>query len=129
MSKKILIIEDDTVLGDVLNLKLKNAGYEVMLARDGREGYEAIKSFNPNLVLLDIILPNMNGYEILGAKLKDKTIAQIPVIIVSNSERPVDISRALALGVKDYLIKAQVDPDEVLAKVLIQFETMKSILP
>ncbi len=118
--KKILIIEDDVFLGDVLNVKLKNAGYEVMLARDGIEGYEAIKSFNPDLVLLDIILPNMNGYEILEAKIKDKTIAQIPVIIVSNSGQPVEISRALALGVKDYLVKAQFDPDEVLVKVQTQ---------
>ncbi len=108
------------ILGDVLNLKLKNTGFEVMLVRDGIEVYEAIKSFNPNLVLLDIILPNMNGYEILEAKQKDPTIAQIPVIIVSNLEQSVEISRALALGAKDYLIKAQVDPDEVLAKVQTQ---------
>jgi len=118
--KKILIIEDDVFLGDVLNVKMENSGFEVMLARDGTEGYEAIKSFNPDLVLLDIILPNMNGYEILEAKQKDKTISKIPVIIVSNSGQPVEISRALALGVKDYIVKAQFDPDEVLVKVQAQ---------
>jgi len=119
--KKILIIEDDVFLGDVLNVKLKKEGFEVMLARDGAEGYEAIKSFNPDIILLDIILPNMNGYEILEAKQKDETIAKIPVIIVSNSGQPVEISRALDLGVKDYIVKAQFDSDEVLVKVRAQF--------
>ncbi len=120
MKKKILIIEDDVFLGDVLTQKLTNDGFETVLARDGVEGYEAIKSFLPDLILLDIILPNMNGYEILEAKQKDKTIADIPVIIVSNSGQPVEINRALALGVKDYLVKAQFDPEEVLVKVRAQ---------
>ncbi|KKR00627.1 MAG: Response regulator receiver protein [Candidatus Nomurabacteria bacterium GW2011_GWF2_40_31] len=115
--KKILIIEDDVFLGDVLNQKLANEGFSTLLARDGREGYEKIKSFKPDLILLDIILPNMNGYEILEAKQKDSGIAGIPVIIVSNSGQPVEINRALALGVKDYLVKAQFDPEEVLIKV------------
>ena len=118
--KKILIIEDDTFLGDVLSQKLRNEGFNVMLARDGVEGYEAIKSFHPDLVLLDIILPNMNGYEILEAKQKDKNLTQIPVIVISNSGQPVEINRALTLGVKDYLVKAQFDPEEVLIKVRSQ---------
>src|SRR3989344_7734252 len=120
--KKILIIEDDVFLGDVLNQKLANEGFSTLLARDGREGYEKIKSFKPDLILLDIILPNMNGYEILEAKQKDSVIAGIPVIIVSNSGQPVEINRALALGVKDYLVKAQFDPDEVLIKVRHQLD-------
>src|SRR3989338_8513920 len=110
--KKILIIEDDVFLGDVLNQKLANEGFSTLLARDGREGYEKIKSFKPDLILL-----NINGYEILEAKQKDSGIAGIPVIIVSNSGQPVEINRALALGVKDYLVKAQFDPEEVLIKV------------
>src|SRR3989338_6044646 len=118
--KKILIIEDDVFLGDVLNQKLANEGFSTLLARDGREGYEKIKSFKPDLILLDIILPNMNGYEILEAKQKDSGIAGIPVIIVSNSGQPVEINRALALGVKDYLVKAQFDPEEVLVKMRAQ---------
>jgi CheY-like chemotaxis protein len=106
MKKKILIIEDDVFLGDVLNQKLGSEGFETMLSSDGQAGYQKIKSFAPDLILLDIILPNMNGYEILEAKQKDPAIAHIPVIIVSNSGQPVEINRALALGVKDYLVKA-----------------------
>ena len=114
---KILIIEDDVFLGDVLVQKLIKEGYETVLARDGTEGFAKISSEKPDLILLDIILPNMNGYEILESKIKDDAIADIPVIIISNSGQPVEINRALALGVKDYLVKAQFDPEEVMVKV------------
>ncbi|MSR87937.1 MAG: response regulator [Candidatus Zambryskibacteria bacterium] len=115
--KKILLIEDDVFLGDVLLEKLKKENYEARLSRDGKEGFELIKEFKPDLLLLDIILPGMNGYEILEAKQKDPKIKDIPVIIISNSGQPVEINRALTLGVKDYFIKAQFDPEEVMIKV------------
>lgn len=117
MAKKILIIEDDVFLGDVLLQKLKSAGYNASLARDGGEGLKIISTLMPDLILLDIILPTMNGYEILEAKSKDPAIKDIPVIIVSNSGQPVEIDRVLSFGVKDYLVKAQFDPEEVLTKV------------
>jgi len=119
--KKILIIEDDVLLGDALNQKLKSEGFEVALSTDGLKGFEKITSFKPDLILLDIILPTMNGYEVLEAKQKDQSISDIPVIVVSNSGQPVEINRALSLGVKDYLVKAQFDPEEVLVKVRAQF--------
>ena len=126
MNKKILIIEDDTFLGDVLTKKLANEGFETLLARNGAEGFQKIYSWKPDLILLDIILPNMNGYEILEAKAKDNNIADIPVIVISNSGQPVEINRALALGVKDYLIKAQFDPEEVMVKVRSQIRKSES---
>ena len=122
MAKKILIIEDDVFLGDVLVQKLKGEGFEAILSRDGKEGYQKIKESKPDLILLDIILPTMNGYEILEAKQKDPSISGIPVIIISNSGQPVEINRALTLGVKDYLVKAQFDPEEVLVKVRLQLQ-------
>jgi len=115
--KNILIIEDDVFLGDVLLEKFNKEGFPTTLSRDGAEGFSKIKELKPDLILLDIILPNMNGYEILEAKQKDSEIAKIPVIIISNSGQPVEINRALALGVKDYFIKAQFDPEEVMVKV------------
>lgn len=123
--KKILIIEDDVFLGDVLTQKLKNEGFDLVLARDGQEGYDKIKSFHPDLILLDIILPKMNGYEILEQKQKDPSLIDIPVIIISNSGQPVEINRAFALGVKDYLVKAQFDPEEALVKVRAQLEKIE----
>jgi DNA-binding response OmpR family regulator len=120
---KILIIEDDTFLGDVLLEKFNQEGFETHLSRDGAEGLKQIRELKPDLVLLDIILPSMNGYEILEAKQKDSSIEKIPVIIISNSGQPVEISRALALGIKDYFIKAQFDPEEVMAKVKSFFKS------
>ncbi|PIQ68187.1 MAG: hypothetical protein COV91_05450 [Candidatus Taylorbacteria bacterium CG11_big_fil_rev_8_21_14_0_20_46_11] len=117
---KILVIEDDIFLGDVLMQKLKASGYDATLARDGASGLKQILDSKPELILLDIILPQMNGYEVLEAKNKDPRIASIPVIVISNSGQPVEINRALALGVKDYLVKAQFDPEEVIVKVRLQ---------
>ena len=122
MAKKILIIEDDPFLGDVLTQKLTIENLDATLIRDGAEGLKAIKEKAPDLILLDIILPSMNGYEILEAKQKDESIRKIPVIIISNSGQPVEISRALALGVKDYMVKAQLDPHDVVVKVKKFFE-------
>lgn len=129
MANKVLIIEDDIFLGDVLVRKLKGAGYTTMLARDGAAGLEQLKEWKPDLLLLDIILPKMNGYEVLEAKAKDPHISEIPVIIISNSGQPVEISRALSLGVKDYLIKAQFDPEEVIVKVRSQLGAAKTPAP
>ncbi|MBI1974702.1 MAG: response regulator [Candidatus Zambryskibacteria bacterium] len=117
MAKKVLLIEDDAFLGDVLLEKLKKENYDAFISHDGVEGLEKIRELKPDLVLLDIILPKMSGYEILEAKEKDSSISKIPVIIISNSGQPVEINRALALGVKDYFIKAQFDPEEVMAKI------------
>lgn len=129
MKKKILIIEDDVFLGKVLNEKLLKAGYDVSLVGDGGEGLRQISVQKPDLILLDIMLPTKNGYEILEAKRQDSDIAAIPVIIVSNSGQPVEISRALALGVCDYLVKAELDPDEVLEKVQLKLENASGPTP
>lgn len=117
-NKKILIIEDNEVLGDILLKKLQTSGYNnAELVRDGKEGLERVRSLKPDLVLLDIILPHMNGYEILQALNDDTENPMPPVIIISNSGQPVELSRVLELGVKDYLVKADFTPEEVLKKV------------
>ena len=124
--EKILIIEDDVFLAEVLINKLVAAGFETDLAVNGKDGLEKIRSLKPSLVLLDIILPEMNGYQILEEKIKDDAIKNIPVIVVSNSGQPVEIKRALSLGVKGYLIKADIDPDEAVQKVKEEIERSKS---
>lgn len=105
--------------------KLQNEGFFVELVRDGAQGLKRIKDYRPDLVLLDIILPTLNGYEVLEQKGKDPAIASIPVIIISNSGQPVEISHVLALGVKDYLVKAQFDPEEVVTKVRQHLDSVK----
>lgn len=127
MAKKILIIEDDLFLGDVLVQKFKGESYEVTLCRDGVEGMKKIIELKPDLVLLDIILPTMNGYEILEEKKKNESISNIPTIVISNSGQPVEISRILSLGAVDYLIKAQFEPEEVVAKVRAQLLNVEKV--
>lgn len=123
MVKKILIIEDEKILSGLLDKKLKEVGFETALAYDGQEGMEKMKAEKIDLILLDIIMPRKGGFEVLEDMQKEPELKKIPVIIISNSGQPVEISRALDLGVKDYLIKTQFDPDEVIEKVKKQLSS------
>ncbi|OGD31455.1 hypothetical protein A3C91_04155 [Candidatus Azambacteria bacterium RIFCSPHIGHO2_02_FULL_52_12] len=114
---KIALIEDEEVLSSVLENKLKKEGFEVFTAMDGEAGLALITAIRPDLILLDILMPKMDGFGVLTHLSQDKELAKIPVIIISNSGQPVEIDKALALGVKDYLVKAEFDPQEVLDKI------------
>jgi DNA-binding response OmpR family regulator len=114
--KKILIIEDEKVLLDILQKKLKLQGYEVILAYNGEEGIEALKKEKPDLILLDLVMPKKDGFEVLKEINENPELSQIPVIIISNSGQPVEIDKALKMGVKDYLVKTEFNPEEVIAK-------------
>ena len=117
-TKHILIIEDNEVLGTMLLNTLTKEGYTVKLVKDGKEGFQQISLFAPDLILLDVVIPNMNGYEILEALNEQSGTGNFPpVIIVSNSGEPVEINKILALGAKDYIIKSNVMPDEILKKI------------
>lgn len=115
--KKILIIEDEEALLLMLSNKLTREGYSIVSAEDGEEGIRKVKEEKPDLVLLDIIMPKMSGMEVLEIMHADKALSIIPVIIISNSGQQVEINRAKALGAKDYLVKAEFDPQEVIEKV------------
>jgi DNA-binding response OmpR family regulator len=113
--RTILIIEDELTHLGVMETKLKREGYNVISATDGEQGYHAIKEAKPDLVLLDIMLPKMNGFDVLENLRKDNI--NIPVVIVSNSGQPVEIDKALKLGARDYLVKTEFNPSDVLDKV------------
>lgn len=104
----------------LLQRKLSQEGYEVSVARDGEEGLKAIRKTKPDLVLLDIIMPRMGGFEVMEAMAKDKELKEIPAIVISNSGQPVELDRAQKLGAKDWLIKTEFDPQEVIDKVIKQ---------
>ena len=120
MAKKILLIEDEELIIKLLQKKLVNDGYDVSVAIDGEEGLKTVKKLRPDLVLLDIIMPKKNGFEVLEEMNKDPELQKIPVIIISNSGQPMELDRAQRLGVKDWLIKTEFDPKEVLVKILKQ---------
>lgn len=101
----------------MLSNKLKQEGYAVALAVDGEEGLLKLRSERPDLVLLDIVMPKISGMEVLETMHSDEIMRQVPVIIISNSGQPVEIEKAKALGIKDYLVKAEFDPEEVVEKV------------
>ncbi len=120
MAKKILLIEDEQIIVDLLQRKLTEEGYNVALAKDGEEGIKAMKAEKPDLILLDIVMPKMGGLEVMEEMQKNPDLKRIPVIIVSNSGQPVELDRAKKLGAKDWLIKTEFDPQEVIEKVVNQ---------
>ena len=115
--QKILLIEDEKVLGEILLNKLLSSGYDASWETDGESGIQKMNTMKPDLVLLDIVMPKKDGYEVLEEMRKDVDLKNIPVVIISNSGQPVEISRILELGAKDYIVKAQFSPDEVLEKI------------
>ncbi|MBW6441272.1 response regulator [Patescibacteria group bacterium] len=119
MAKKIVLIEDEEILANLLKEKLEKCGFEVLVASDGEEGLEMLKKGKPDLVLLDIVMPKMGGFEVMEEmnKIPELNLKVLPVIVVSNSGQPVEVDRALKLGIRDYLIKTQFDPQEVIDKV------------
>ena len=117
MAKKILLVEDEEIMIDLLQRKLTQEGYEVIVAKDGEEGLKRMRETNPDLILLDIVLPKMGGFEVMEEMNKEPELKKIPVIIVSNSGQPVELDQARKLGAKDWLIKTEFDPQEVVDKV------------
>ena len=122
--KKILIIEDEEILLELIQKKLVQEGYQVNIARDGLEGLEKLREEKPDLILLDIVMPRMGGFEVMEEIKKDDNLKGIPIIIISNSGQPVELSRAKELGVVDWLIKTDFDPIEVVDKVKKQLDLL-----
>ena len=120
MAKKILVVEDEEIMIDLLQRKLTREGYEVFISRDGEEGLKVMREVKPNLILLDIVMPKKGGFEVMEEMNKDKELKRIPVVIISNSGQPVELDKAQELGAKDWLIKTQFDPQEVVDKVVKQ---------
>ncbi len=113
--KKILVVEDEATLQKALNDVLAQEGYEVLSALDGAAGLDLAKKENPDLILLDIILPKMDGFDVLrGLKEED---SKIPVIVLTNLSDINDIQKALDLGATTYLVKADFHLEDVLKKV------------
>lgn len=122
MAKKILVIEDDKFLRELIVRKLLKEGMETVEAVDGEEGQAKVKSEKPDLILLDLILPGIDGFQLLSQIKSDPELKLIPVIILSNLGQKEDIERGMQLGATDYLIKAHFTPGEVVEKIK---ETLK----
>lgn len=113
----IAIVEDDVFLSSLLSTKLKKENFDVTISLDGIDALEKLRTLRPNLVLLDLILPRKNGFEVLQEMSQDPQLQKIPVIIISNLGQESDIERGKALGAREYYVKARLSIDELVAKV------------
>lgn len=113
----ILIIEDEQFLCSLLVRKLENSGFRVRGVFDGEAGMKAVQEKKPGLILLDLILPGMDGWEVLRRLKDDKRFQDIPVLIISNLGEPSDIARGRKAGAAEYLIKAEYSPQQIVEKI------------
>ena len=116
-SHRLLLIEDDTFLAGMYVTKLTMENFQVDLANDGKSGLEKVKKMKPDLILLDVLLPKMNGFDVLKSLKEDPTTRDIPVVLLTNLGQKSDVMKGLDLGAVDYLIKAHFMPSEVVAKI------------
>lgn len=114
---KLLIIEDDIFFQKFYKTQLVGQGFEVDVALNGEEGLTKIKSFQPNVILLDIIMPVKDGFEVLETLAKDGSIKQLSILVFSTLGQEKDVKRALELGAKDYVNKSFFDFDALVAKI------------
>ena len=120
--KKILFVEDEPTLQKTLGDFLKKSGYEIISALDGEEGIRKVEDEKPDLILLDLILPKMEGFDILRKLKLDLKTKDIPVIILTNLESANDIEKAIELGATTYLVKTQYSLEEVAEKIKKAFD-------
>ncbi|MDO8669796.1 MAG: response regulator [Candidatus Buchananbacteria bacterium] len=114
---KILLIEDEPELVELFSTALKRAGFEVEVIEDGSNALDLVKSLKPDLVLLDLIIPKKDGYEVLREIKGDKSVSQTLVYIFSNLTQKDEIEKAMKLGAKDYLIKSDYTPSKLVDKI------------
>jgi len=118
MKKKILYIEDDPILQKTLGRKLKVEGFKVISALDGKEGLMLVQKERPDLVLLDLILPQMGGVEFLKELRKNEKTKDIPVVVLTNVSKEIEkIQQILELGIRGYLVKSEYSLEEIVEKI------------
>lgn len=117
MSKKILIIEDEEYLLDMYKMKFESAGYEVIVARDGESGLALAMNEQPDLILLDIVIPKKDGYEVLEELRRDDKIKGLKVYILSNLGQKAEIKKGLDDGADGYFVKATLTPQQLVENV------------
>ena len=121
-AKTILIVEDNKILRELIVSKLTKENYNVFEAIDGEEGIKKIKEKNPDLILLDLLLPGIDGFEVLSQIKNDPKLSSISVIILSNLGQKEEVEKGLKMGATDYMIKASFTPKEIIDKIKATLE-------
>ncbi len=125
---KILIIEDDAVISEMYVNKFKDEGFEVFLAKDGEEALVKASEVRPNLILLDVVLPKMDGFEVLKKIKENPGLKDIRIIFLTNSAEKEDVDKGMALGAESYIVKADYTPGKVVEKIKEILEKPREIL-
>lgn len=120
--KTILLTEDDPFLSDIYSTKLNESGFEVQVAKDGEECLAKLKEKKPDVLILDIVLPKLSGWEILRQIKENPDFKDLKIIILSNLGQKREVDEGLRLGVTKYLIKAHYTPSEVVREIKKIFE-------
>ena len=113
----VLIIEDEQFLCSLMLKKLESSGFTARGVFGGEEGLKAVEELKPEAILLDLLLPGIDGFEVIRRLKKDERFKKVPILVISNLGEPSDISKARELGALDYLIKTNYSPDEIVSKV------------
>ena len=114
---KILIVEDDNAILEMYNLKFKEENFNILTAMDGLDGLEIARKELPAIILLDIMMPKMDGFAVLTELKNDPKTKGIPVLMLSNLGQQADIEKGKNLGETDYIVKASMTPTQVVEKV------------
>ncbi len=114
---KVIIAEDDKFLLKAYQVKLNKSGFEVKYATDGAEVLEILKTFKPDLIVLDLIMPKKDGFYVLEQVKANPDLNHIPILVTSNLGQKEDIDRAKALGAHDYIIKSDMSLNDLVAKI------------
>lgn len=117
IKKKVLLVEDDVFMAELLAGELGRAGFDITTAKTGKEGVDHFSKAGPDLVLLDLLLPDMHGFEVLQAIRKDESRGNAKVVILSNLSEGKDVEEAKRLGATDYLVKVNYSIPEIVEKV------------
>lgn len=114
---KILIIDDDPFIVDMYVLKFKEQGFQIDIAKNGKDGLQKIGEYKPDVVLLDIVMPGMDGFEVLSTLAQQGISPRPKIVLLTNLGQKEDVERGKKLGADDYIIKAHFTPTEVVERV------------
>lgn len=113
----VLIIEDDSYISDMYKIKLESENFEVIIANNGLEGIKTLEKRRPNIVLLDVVMPQMDGFSVLKTIKKNPKLKEIPIVLLTNLSQKENVEKGFELGAAGYIIKAHFTPSEVVAKI------------
>jgi len=113
----VLIIEDDSYISDMYKIKLESENFEVIIAKDGTIGIKLLEKQKPDIILLDIVMPKMDGFDILKTIKGNVELKKVPVVLLTNLSQKENVERGFELGADSYIIKAHFTPSEVVEKI------------